>query len=64
MRKKMHQKIITLVVLALICLAPGVHAARITFIGTGDLQGLLDPFETIIDTNRDGRKETQTAGGI
>ncbi len=60
----MHRRIIMLVILAVFCLPLEVHSAQITFIGTGDLQGLLEPFETKIDTNGDGRKEKQTAGGI
>ncbi|MCP4625285.1 MAG: hypothetical protein GY850_17460 [bacterium] len=60
----MHCRIITLVILAIFCLPLKTLAAQITFIGTGDLQGFLEPFETKIDTNGGGKKEKQTAGGI
>jgi 5'-nucleotidase len=40
------------------------NAKVITIIGTGDLQGALEPIETKADLNNSGKKEKVTLGGI
>ncbi len=62
--KKFILSVLSLSLTLFIIIGCGTPTKTISFIGTGDLQGIITPYEADIDLNGDGEKEKHTIGGI